>query len=626
MARRALGLAALALAAALAVLAMAAALPAPARAQEASHSVETQRLLEWLRDKAAERSPNLAAAGSWGDYSDETAAERAAQVEADLAELRAAFDPASLDVEGLVEFRVYEHQAEQQLRDQELREQSYIFMAYGGPHQDVASIVTFGIYRPPGGPAPGPQAGEAYVARIEAVGGYLDEVRAEFDERAARGVVPPKWVLAELIAQCESTLEGAPFEAGPPSGLLAAVSRSTGGLDASETEKTELLNRASAALANDLEPAYRRLIASFERLEPDAPDAFGMWAAGEAGAVYDGMIAAQTSTALTAGEARAIGERELARIHAEMVVAAPEGGFEGSAAALFDYMRTDDQFYYPNTDEGRAAYLAEARRVIDAMKARLGEVVPAPPDAPLEVRRYPPEQERQAIAGMYQAGGRPIAGDAAEATSAAYVVALADMSAAPKYFLQPLAHHEGLPGHHLQFMLEDRRAARAAAATGVSAQALVFAQPRSFGAHAEGWALYAEELPRELGLYTDSWSVVGQLGMEAWRAARLVVDVGIHAEGWSRDEAIAFLLANTPLTETQARIEVDRYARLPGQATSYMIGKLAIEDARERAEAALGEDFDLRAFHDQVLGHGGLPLPVLDEVIDRWIAAVMAER
>lgn len=597
---------------------------APASGREAAAPApETQRLLEWLRAKADERTPRFAANSAWEDLGDEAAAAHAALIAADLAELRATFDPTALDVEGLVELRVFEHQAEQLLRDHALRERSFVFPSTTGPapHESVAGIIRFGIYRPPDGPAPDAEAGERYVARIEAADGYLDQARAELEERAARGVVPPKRILRELIAQCEQILTGAPFEAGPPSTLLAAVSRSIDGLDASDAEKGALLDRATAALVDDLEAAYRRLIASFERLETEAPDSFGQWPAGEAGAVYDHIVATQTSMPLTAEEARAIGERELARLLGEIETAAANAGFDGSVAALFDFLRTDDRFYYPNTDAGRAAYLAEATRVIERMRARLDEVVADPPEVPLEVVRFSPEQESQAVSGMYRAGGRPIAGDSADTTSAAYVVNLADMRAAPKYLLQALAHHEGLPGHHLQFMLEERRASRQAQATGVSAQALRFQRPRSFGAHAEGWALYAEELPRELGLYDDPWSEVGRLGMEAWRAARLVVDVGIHRDGWTREEAIAFLLASTPLTETQARIEADRYARMPGQATSYMIGKLEIEELRARAESALGARFDLRAFHEEVLGYGSLPLPVLDEVIDRFIAA-----
>jgi uncharacterized protein (DUF885 family) len=613
MARRAWGLAALGLAAALC---------APVSAQDASPSAETQRLLEWIRDTTAARTTNLAAAGSWGGYSDAVAAENATHVEEDLAALRESFDPAALDVEGLVEFRVWEHQALRQLDDYALREQTYVFSSAGqptGPHQDIPSVLRFGIFAP-GGAAPDLAMGEAYVTRIEAVDEFLDQVRAEFEERAVQGVVPPKWLLRALIAQCEETLTGAPFEAGPPSALLAAASRSIGRLDASEAEKTELLNRASAAFSNELAPAYRRLIASFERLEAEAPDVFGMWAPGEAGAVYDGLVAAQTTTALTAVEASAIGARELERIHFEMLAVAAEAGFSGTPEELFDFMRTDDRFYYPNTDEGREAYLAEASRVIEATKARLGEIVFDPPDAPIRVARPPPELESAAVAGQYSPAGARFAGQSEAMETATYSVNLSDMRAAPRYFLQPLAHHEGLPGHHLQFMLEARRRERQAAATGVSGERLQFTAPRGFGAHSEGWALYAEALPRELGLYTDPWSVVGQLGMEAWRAARLVVDVGVHVDGWTRDEAVAFLLANTPLSELQAGIEADRYARFPGQATSYMIGMLAIEEARVRAESALGEGFDRRAFHQQVLGYGSVPLPVLDEVVDRWIA------
>lgn len=588
-----------------------------------SEENETKELLEWIIYKTAARSPQLALSSEWEDLSDESAAAQAELLEADLAELRAAFDPSTLDVEGLVELRVFEHRVEQQLRDHSLREDSFVFTSTSGPHQNVAAFLNLGISRTPDGTPPGRQAGEAFVTRLESVDAYLDQAREEFEERADDGVIPSKRMLAELIAQCEQMLTGSPFEPGQRSRFLAAVSRSIDGLSASEAEKAELQSRAVGALVNKLAPAYRRLIASFEELSAEAPDVFGQWAPRHAGTVYDHLIANHTSIALGAEEVRVIGERELERIHREMLAAAAdaaEAGFGGSPRELFEFLRTDDRFYYPNTDEGRAAYLSEATRVIETVKARLAEIVPDPPDAPLEVVRFLPEQESQAPAGMYQASSQSIEGDAETATSAAYVVNLADMRAAPKYFLQPLAYHEGLPGHHLQFMLEARRASRQAVTGGAAAQPLMSVQPRSSGAYSEGWALYSEELPLELELYDDPWSNIGRLGMEAWRAARLIVDVGIHKDGWSREMAVAFLIANTPLTETQALTEADRYARLPGQATSYMIGKLKIEDLRARAEDALGESFDLRAFHQEVLGYGSMPLTVLEEVIDRWIA------
>jgi uncharacterized protein (DUF885 family) len=582
-----------------------------ASAQDAPPQTESDRLLAWMEQKAAEHIARLPR--NWPDPSQAAAEAEVAAAAAELAELRASFDPAALDEDAFIQFRLYEFQAELIVDSGGVGDEGLLFTAIAGPHAAVPNQLSFGMPVPAGAPPPGLEAAEAYLARLESADDYLDAARVEFERRAGLGVLPPRVDFAALIEDSQDVLAGAPFELGPPSELLLGVSRAIAGIEATEAEKAELLNRAAAAMTNELEPAYRRLIAAFERFEAAAPEGVDAWHRPRSEGAYAYALAANTTLELTAEEIHALGLAELDRIEAEVKVAMPAVGFEGSVAALWEHLRTDDRYYYPDTDEGRAAYIAEATRVIEEVRGRLGEIVPQPPNAAIEVRRPPPGLEAEASAGQYAPLGARFRGEGAALPAASFVVNLSDMRAQPRYLLQALAYHEALPGHHLQ------AGARRAGEAGRT-WPRPFLGPPPATAHIEGWGLYAEQLPYEMGLYTDPLSDVGRLGMEAWRAARLVVDTGIHAQDWSREEAVTFMRERTPLTDPQIEIEVDRYARMPGQATAYTLGKLKILELRDRARAALGEDFDLRAFHAEVLGHGQLPLPVLEAVIDRWIA------
>ena len=440
------------------VLVLLVAVPPGSAAQDAAPT-KTERLSVWIAEKVAESQRRTFRAPI---FSDDDAARATQQIEQELAELRAGFPPASLDVEGLVMFRRYERMAEIGLGD--------------------------------------------------------IKWRVQFEQHFRQA------------AQDTAT------------------------------------------------PATVRLPADY----------------------YHHLIASVTTTNLTSQEVRTIGERELARIHGEVRSVMQALGRTESLERFFEFLRTDDRFFYPDTDDGREAYLAETRRVLAEIRSRLDEVIVDPPDVPLEVVRNSSGQEAEALP-MYMAGK-------------AYLVPLADMRASPKYLLQTIAYHEGAPGHHLQFTVHQARRPDARRSSFLTDQS---ANP----AYAEGWGFYAERLAYELGLYTDPYANAGRLGMEAWRAARLVVDVGLNVDGWSEAQGIAFLLANTPLPEALARIEVRRFRNSPGHATAYMIGKLAIERQRARATAALGARFDLRAFHDQVLRYGPMPLTALEEVIDRWMAS-----
>jgi uncharacterized protein (DUF885 family) len=310
-----------------------------------------------------------------------------------------------------------------------------------------------------------------------------------------------------------------------------------------------------------------------------------------------------TTTDMTADEIHELGLAEVARISGEMESIRTAVGFEGDLDQFFAFVRDDPRFYYANTDEGRQAYLDKARQDLAFITMRLPDWFGVLPKAPLEVRRVEPFREVAGQAQHYQRGSpdgsRP----------GIYYSHLSDMSAMPIPTLEATAYHEGLPGHHMQLSIAQEL-------TGLP----TFRTVAGFTAFSEGWGLYAEALAREMGAYQDPYSDFGRLTNEIWRALRLVVDTGLHAGRWTEEQAVLYMLANSAIAEGQVRAEVRRYIVMPGQATSYKIGMLKIQELRARAEQALGDDFDIRAFHDVVLGSGGLPLTLLDRRVDEWLA------
>ena len=280
-------------------------------------------------------------------------------------------------------------------------------------------------------------------------------------------------------------------------------------------------------------------------------------------------------------------------------------GFDGTLQEFFVYMRSDpdNKFSYPNTDAGRAAYLDEAVAIIETMKGRLDELFYTKPKAALIVKRVEPFREKAAGKAFYQ---RPALDGSRPGT---YYANLYDMANMPIYQMEALAYHEGIPGHHMQRALSQEL-------EGLPS----FRVYGSATAYTEGWGLYSEFIPKEMGFYDDPYSDFGRLAMELWRAARLVVDTGIHDKQWTRQEAVDYLLTNTPNPEGDCRSAIDRYIVMPGQATAYKIGMLKILELRARAQEALGDDFDIRGFHDVILANGPVPLAILEENIDLWIA------
>ena len=401
---------------------------------------------------------------------------------------------------------------------------------------------------------------------------------------------------------CNSDVENL-LNAGDDNAIIEDFMGKVDGIEIDDDARVALKEDALAAWNSSARPAYGRLLAEMKRQQAIAPTDDGIWRLDDGAEYYQALLTNYTTTDLTADQIHAIGLREVERIHGEMRAIMEQVGFEGSLQDFFQYTRTDDRFFYDNRED----YLADAAAKIEAMEEKLPEYFGVLPTDPLVIKPVEAFREKSAGKAFYQ---RPAPDGSRPGTYYVNLYNLRDMS---KNELEALAYHEGHPGHHLQLSIQTQ---------------LGDVPPfRRFGgvtAYSEGWGLYSEELGKDMGFYTDPYSDFGRLGMELWRAARLVVDTGLHHKRWSREEAIQYLTDNTPNPDGDIRKAIERYAVMPGQATAYMIGKLKIMELRERARVELGDRFDIRAFHDTILTSGPVPLSIMEENVETWIATEKA--
>ncbi|HEY8709445.1 MAG TPA: DUF885 domain-containing protein, partial [Burkholderiaceae bacterium] len=435
------------------------------------------------------------------------------------------------------------------------------------------------------------------LRRMAAYPKQMDQEIDAMRRGIALGWVTSKDVLDRVLAQIDDQLP-ANLEAGP---FYAPFLRL--GSDIPAAERAELQGEGRAAVAQHVIPAMRKLRAFVaDDYLPRAPanGALSNYPGGDR--VYEMVVRQQTTTALSAAEIHAIGLRELTRLRAEMEAVMRETKFQGDFAQFVHYLNTDPKFFEPGPQELLAGYRDIAKR-IDAELPRLFAELPR---APYGVRAMPSFQGPDA-AEYYDPPAR-------DGSRAGYFNAnTLGWKTRPTWRMATLTAHEAVPGHHLQI-------ARAIELHGLPQ----FRRDGGYTAYVEGWAVYAETLGREIGLYDDPYSLFGHLQWQAFRAARLVVDTGIHRMGWTRQQAIDFMVERTGFERGFVTAEVDRYTSIPGQALGYMIGKLKIAQLRDRAKARLGERFDLRRFHNAVIDQGALPLDVLEKVIDEWIEAELA--
>ena len=514
-----------------------------------------------------------------------------------LSELRRDFDVDRLDPQTRMSFELFETEQEDWLESHRFMGNEYVFQHMGGPHSDLPSfLINFHS-------VDSEADARAYIARLEQFDDYLGAAEARARAQAEDGVLLPKFVYEKIAGPSRNIITGYPFTPeGDDSPLMADFRAKAGALDIGEDGRNALLADAEAALLSSVQPAYLRLLALFEEQAAATTEDDGAWKLPDGADYYSARLKHYTTTDLTADEIHEIGLREVARIQDQMRAIMARVDFEGDLQDFYAFVRSDPQFTYPDTDAGRDAYIADATAIIDEMRARSDGLFLTKPKADMVVKRVEPFREATAFGAFYDApavdGSRP----------GTYYINLKDMADQPKFLQQALAYHEGIPGHHMQIAI---------------AQELDgLPKFRTRGGHTpfiEGWALYAEEIPKELGLYTDPYKEFGQLGMEIFRAARLVVDTGIHAKQWDREKAVQYYLENIPNPEGDVRAEIDRYIVWPGQATGYMIGKLKMVELREKAERELGDAFDIREFHDAVLTNGSVPLSMLERNIDTYI-------
>ena len=448
---------------------------------------------------------------------------------------------------------------------------------------------------------------QAYVSRLRQSGRYLMQALEKAKSSASKGIRAPYFDYQVALSQIQRVTQGRPFTEKGASPIWKDIVSKTQHLvtqgQISRSQAEELTAQASLAIENSMLPAY---IAIKNWLETDlenlSAQAQGASALPEGNAYYQYALERMTTLPLKPIEVHELGLVEVARIQQEMKEIMAEVGFEGTLQGFFEFLRTDDQFYFDNNDLGRQGYLALARDYLRVMKVRLPEFFGILPQGPLEVRRVEAFREQPGAAAHYMRGtldgSRP----------GVFYVHLSDMRATSRYRLENLAYHEGLPGHHMQIAIQQELD-----------NIPRFRTYHGYTAFSEGWGLYAEKLGKDMGFYQDPYSDFGRLSGEIWRAIRLVVDTGIHELGWSEAKAIEYAMNNSPRPEKAVKSEVRRYFNMPAQATAYKIGMLKIQALRRLAEKERGKQFDIRRFHDVVLGSGPLPLPMLEEKVIHWL-------
>ncbi|WP_395341687.1 DUF885 domain-containing protein [Ningiella sp. W23] len=533
----------------------------------------------------------------WDDVSPEAQEARVALMKERLARSKV-FKLDELSEQERLSLRIYQTDLNRRLANDEFRLNTYVMNQFRGWHTGVPSFL-INIHR-----INSIEDAEDYISRLEKVKPLFEQVFAQLKLREEAGTFPPRWAYDQMIQAADNVIKGNPFaESSEDSSILADFKSKLDALGISNAEISGLVARAEDALNQSVKPAYEKLIEVLSEQQKLSPEGDGVWRLAKGKQWYQNRLEWFTTTDLNALEVHKLGLEHVQRIHEQMREIMTQVNFEGSLQEFFVFMREDDQFYYQNTEEDRQRYMREAKEYIDIMEAKIPEYFGLTPKADMIIKRVEAFREQSAGKAFYQSpsrdGSRP----------GTYYANLYDMRSMPTYQMEALAYHEGIPGHHMQRAIAQEL-------EGIPE----FQKYVSFTVYTEGWGLYTEELAKDMGFYQDPYSDFGRLAMELWRACRLVVDTGIHDMQWSREKAIDYLITNTPNPENDAVKAIERYIALPGQATAYMIGKLKIMELRDKAKAQLGDNFSYAGFHDQVLMYGPIPLNILEEKIDQWVA------
>lgn len=534
----------------------------------------------------------------WTDISDEHAQKELEITKVNLDSLYKIINIDALDDQTKISYRLFEKECKDKIDNFKWRFHDYPVNQMGGMHSEIpAFLINMHAIS-------NKADAEAYISRLLGINSLFDQLLVNLKVREEKNVIPPKFVFPLVLADCKNILSGVPFDNGKIMNALLEdfITKVNALKEFDDAAEKELITKASDALLTSVKPAYEKLITYWNELEKKSTDDDGIWKLTDGAAFYDAALKQTTTTNLTSDEIHEIGLKEVARIHGEMKVIMKKVNFKNdNLQDFFDFMRIDKQFYYANTAEGKEAYRVKGVKIIDDMKNEIDKLFLTKPKADIEVKPVEAFREKSAGGAFYEEpaldGSRP----------GRYYINLYNMADQATYQMEALAYHEGIPGHHMQIAI---------------AQELSnIAKFRMHGgntAYVEGWALYSELVPKEIGFYQDPYSDFGRLAMELFRAARLVVDTGIHRKKWTRQKALTYFKENTPNPEGDNKKEIERYIVWPSQATGYKIGMIKILDLREKAKIQLGTKFDIREFHDVVLTSGPVPMNILEEMVNTW--------
>ncbi len=559
-------------------------------------------------DEAVDRSPEFASTlglkshyGDWNDRTDEHYKKELDIQRATVDSLKK-FKLDALDEQTKLSVRLAEEELKRSEDGYKWRFHGYWISQMGGEHTDIPAFLV-NVHR-----VDTITDAQAYISRLQKLGGVFDQVLEQLHKREEMKVVPPKFTFEYVTKDIKNFIAGCD-KADASNVLLSDFSSKVDALKIEEAEKKKLKDEAKAAITTVVKPAYEKLLAYWTELDKKTSESNGAWALPDGGEYYNYCLRSNTTTSMTADQIFETGTKEVARIQDEMRKIMKQVNFKSdSLQEFFTYLRKDPKFKYENNDNGRKQILADAEKYINTIRDQyLDKLFLHKPKSPIVVKAVEKFREASVAGAFYEQpsedGSRP----------GRFYVNLHDVQATARYQLEALCYHEAIPGHHMQIALAQELKS--------------IPKFRRYGgntAYVEGWALYSEQVPKQMGLYQDPYSDFGRLSMEIFRAARLVVDAGIHSKHWTREQAINYFLTNTANTEADCKSEIERYFIWPGQATGYKVGMLKILELRHKAEAELGDKFDVRQFHDVVLMNGAVPLTVLEELVNKYIEKTKA--
>jgi uncharacterized protein (DUF885 family) len=533
----------------------------------------------------------------WDDITWQSSRKKAKQSIDDLAYLRENIDFDKLDEKTKISYRLMEKRLQRAIDNDKFIFHGYMITHRGGKHSSIPSFL-INYHK-----IDEEQDAKDYIGRLRNVEPLMNDLIEQLRLRQDVKKIAPAFVFPQAIKTSENIISGYPFEETKKQNVIYAdFMKKLNALEMSDALKLRYQSEMEAVLVTIVNYSYRKLITFLEEQQKLADNNHGVWKFEDGAEYYQHTLDGYTTLGLTAEEIHEIGLSEVERIHGEIYEIMEKVNFDGTLKEFFDFMREDDQFYYPEGPKGRQMYLDQVQVVVDTLSNRIEELFYGLPSIPLQVKAVEAYREASAGIAFYQRG------QADGSRPGTYYANLYRMRDMPIYKLENLAYHEAIPGHHMQISIqlevEDMPS---------------FRKYGGYSVYAEGWALYSETLPKEIGLYKDPYSDFGRLSGELWRACRLVVDTGVHHYKWTREEGIDYYMNNTANPEGDCIGMVERHIVWPGQAVSYKIGMIKVQELRSYAEQELGDNFSIQEFHDVVLGNGSVTMDILEDIVYSWV-------